>query len=207
MDRRKNLKEILKKIEKLDSHYFSRSLFIDRNELEVLCNNIIENEVENIIEIGTYKGVASAIFASIISGKLHTINVDDKEIELSKKMWSDLGIKNIIQHKGSSLDVLPKVVKELKNVGFVYVDGHHGIPYARKEFDIIKKSDISKDDCLVYFDDGPLDGVMDAIKHHNLITLENYEWMKKDEIAKNGTKTMRAYHKFNNFKINFGKKI
>jgi predicted O-methyltransferase YrrM len=199
----KKLNEMLEKINKIPKHYFSRSLLIDKNELLVLCNNIIENNVKNIIEIGTFKGAAAAIFSSIIEGDVYTINVNDEEIKYAKSMWNELGITNIKQIKGSSLDVLPTLVNDLNDVNFIYVDGMHSIPYPRMEFDIIRKSKIKNQNCLIYFDDGPLDGVMDAINTFNLKTLKDFDWMKADEKNKNGSGTLRAYEIFGNFKTNW----
>jgi len=199
MDKREKLKEVLDKVKTIPAEYIQRSLYRDFNEMMMLCNNIIENNVKNVIEIGTYWGVASAVFASIIDGGVHTINISEDEIFRSKILWDLLEIKNIQQIKGSSLDELPKLVNELTEVGFIYVDGNHDIPFAMKEFEIIKNSKIKDGNCLVYFDDGPLAGVKQAIETHNLITISGTDWMLKDEENKGSGGTVRAYHIFGNF--------
>ena len=201
MDKRVKLKLILNRVKTMPHEYIQRSLYRDYNEMMMLCNNIIENNVKNVIEIGTYWGVASAVFASIIDGDVYTINIDDNEIFRSKILWDSLEIKNIHQIKGSSLDELPKLVNDISDVDFVYVDGNHDIPFAMKEFEIIKNSKIKDGDCLVYFDDGPLAGVMQAIKTHNLKTISGTDWMVEDEKNKGGGGTVRAYHIFGNFKF------
>lgn len=208
MDKREKLKEILARIDKIPSHYFARSLCTDQNELMMLCDNIINNNVKNAIEIGTYKGVAAAVFSSIIDNNIYTINVDDDEIKLAKKLWNELGINNIVQIKGNSLDTLPTLVKDLDGIGFIFVDGNHNIPYPAKEFEIILNSKIKDSDCLTYFHDGPVAGVMQAIQIHKLTVLNGgYSWMREDEKKKNAIATMRAYHLFGNFNINLGNKI
>ena len=201
MNKREKLKIVLDRVKTMPHEYIQRSLYRDYNEMMMLCNNIIENNVKNVIEIGTYWGVASAVFASIIDGDVYTINIDDNEIFRSKILWDSLEIKNIHQIKGSSLDELPKLVNDISDVGFVYVDGNHDIPFAMKEFEIIKNSKIKDGDCLVYFDDGPLAGVMQAIKTHNLKTISGTDWMVEDEKNKGGGGTVRAYHIFGNFKF------
>ena len=195
------LQSILDKIVDLPAEYVERSLYKDRNELMMLCDNIIANDVNNIIEIGTYGGVASAVFSSIIKGNVYTININDSEISRAKSLWDTLNINNIIQIKGSSLTELPQLVNEIPDVGFIYVDGNHDIPYAMQEFEIIKNSQVKDGDCLVYFDDGPLAGVMQAIHTHNLTTVTGRDWMLKDEEKKEGGGTLRAYHKFGNFRL------
>jgi len=201
MNKREKLKIVLDRVKTMPHEYIQRSLYRDYNEMMMLCNNIIENNVKNVIEIGTYWGVASAVFASIIDGDVYTINIDDNEIFRSKILWDSLEIKNIHQIKGSSLDELPKLVNDISDVDFVYVDGNHDIPFAMKEFEIIKNSKIKDGDCLVYFDDGPLAGVMQAIKTHNLKTISGTDWMVEDEKNKGGGGTVRAYHIFGNFKF------
>jgi len=204
MNKREKLNKMLENVKIQPEHYSARSLYKDINELMVVCNNIIDNNIKNIIEIGTYKGITAAIFSSIIDGNVYTINVDDNEIDLSKKLWEALGIENIIQYKGSSLHILPELVKDLDDVNFVYVDGDHDIPYAATEFDIIASSKIMQGDCLVYFDDGPLPGVKQAIEKHHLITLSGLDWMLLDEKNKGGSGTLRAYMTFGEFKVNWG---
>jgi len=201
MNKKEKIKIVSDRVSTLPTEYIKRSLFRDYNEMMMLCDNIIENDVKNIIEIGTYWGVASAIFASIIDGHLHTINIDDEEIFRAKILWESLGIENIIQIKGSSLDELPKLVNSISDVGFVYVDGNHEIPFAMKEFEIIKNSKIKDGNCLVYFDDGPLAGVRQAIETHNLTTISGTDWMIEDEKNKGGHGTVRAYHIFGDFKF------
>jgi predicted O-methyltransferase YrrM len=208
MNRKENLKEILNKIKDIPTHYFARSLYVDQNEMMMLCNNVIINNVKNVIEIGTYKGVAAAVFSSIIDGNVYTINVDNEEIRLSKILWDSLGIKNIIQIKGSSLDMLSTLINNIDDIGFIYVDGNHDIPYPATEFQIILDSKVKNNKCLVYFDDGPLAGVMQAIQKYNLITLSSgYNWMHEDEKKKNVNATLRAYHVFGDFNMDLGNKI
>jgi len=119
MTKRELLNKMLEDVRIQPEHYSARSLYKDINELMVLCDNIIENNVKNIIEIGTYKGITSAIFSSIIDGNVYTINVDDNEIELAKDLWKVLGIENIVQYKGSSLNILPELVKDLDDVNIM----------------------------------------------------------------------------------------
>jgi predicted O-methyltransferase YrrM len=187
MNKNESLNKMFERINNVPFHYYERSLYAfsnknnenlktltekdlqeKQNETMMLCNNIIKNNVKNVIEIGTYKGVAAAIFSSIIDGAVYTINVDNNEIELSKKLWSDLEIKNVIQMKGSSLDILPQLLNDINDVNFIFVDGNHSIPYPAKEFEIILNSKIIKNNCFVYFHDGYADGVIQAMQKYSL---------------------------------------
>jgi len=186
-----NFEKRIKDLEKLNSSTYRRSIFTKRKEATKLCELMIDNKVENIIEIGTCNGIASALFSSIITGTVHTINTNNHEIKVANTIWKKLDIKNIIQYKGSSLDILPKILNDVNNIGFIYVDGNHSSPYPMKEFEIISSYNINE--CLVYFDDGPADGVLEAIKKFNLDQLSDCSWMDQEN-------TLRAYKIFGEFK-------
>lgn len=168
MNKEEKLVEILKKIENISPKYYNRSLCALKKEAMNLYDIIIQNPIQNFIEIGTCNGLSATVFASIIDGNVYTINVNDDEIENAKKLWNDLGIKNIIQIKGNSLDVLPKLLLDVNNINFILIDGNHNIPYAAKEFEIIKNSKVKDNDCLVYFHDDWSDGVKQAVDKYDL---------------------------------------
>lgn len=178
MNKIENLNKILENIKKIPQEYYRRSILKHINEANEIFDILVNNKIKNVIEIGTFNGLSAAVFASIIEGNVYTINVDEKEINNSKKLWDDLKITNIKQYKGSSLNVLPKLVDEIDEVNFVFVDGNHDIPYASKEFEIIKNSKIKDGNCLVYFHDHWSKGVKQAVEDHNLIKgKHNYHYI------------------------------
>ena len=99
MDKRERLNKMLENVKIQPEHYSARSLYKDFNELMVLCENIIENNVKNIIEIGTYKGITAAILSSIIDGNVYTINVDDKKSTYLRNCGKHLASKTLCNIK------------------------------------------------------------------------------------------------------------
>jgi predicted O-methyltransferase YrrM len=209
MNKKENLKNILERIKGIPSHYYLRSLCSEEGEVLMLCNNIINNNVKNVVEIGTYKGVATAVFASIIEGNVYTINVSDEEIFYSKTLWESLDIKNITQIKGSSLDTLSQLLNNIDDVNFILIDGDHNAPYPAKEFEIILNSKIKNDKCFIYFHDGDTPGVIQAKEMYDLTKLgDGYAWMSEGEREKNKrlNGTLRYYYIFGDFNVDLENK-
>lgn len=68
----------------------------------------------NILEIGTYTGYSALCLAEGManSGELHTIDYNEELFDFQRKYFdkSDYG-KQIIQHLGNALDIIPKLNK------------------------------------------------------------------------------------------------
>tara|TARA_R110000851_G_scaffold108257_1_gene229338 strand:+ start:6422 stop:7057 length:636 start_codon:yes stop_codon:yes gene_type:complete len=147
-----------------------RCVWKNSNELELLCEILAKNKVNNVIEIGTYKGLSASLFSSVISGVVHTINVNPKELKIAKCLWEDLEIDNIKSYKGDSLKLLPELLANVKDVNFIYIDGEHWNDYPLKEYEIILNNDKQLTNCLIYFDDGSTD-VQNVLKKYNIGSL------------------------------------
>lgn len=69
---------------------------------------------ENILEIGTYTGYSALCLAEGMksSGELHTIDVNEELCDFQRKYFdaSPFG-KNIVQHLGNALEIIPKLNK------------------------------------------------------------------------------------------------
>lgn len=69
---------------------------------------------KNILEIGTYTGYSALCLAEGMqrNGELHTIDIDEELYDFQRKYFdkSDYG-KQIIQHLGNALDIIPKLNK------------------------------------------------------------------------------------------------
>ena len=76
----------------------------------------------NILEIGTYTGYSAISLAEGIknNGELHTIDINEENTLLAKKYFkkSDYN-KNIIQHIGNALDIIPTINKKFQ---LVFID-------------------------------------------------------------------------------------
>lgn len=77
---------------------------------------------KTILEIGTYTGYATICFAEGLAenGHIHTIDNNEELVEIQKKYFKKAGFeKQIVQHTGSALDIIPQI-----NVTFdlVFID-------------------------------------------------------------------------------------
>jgi len=67
---------------------------------------------KNILEIGTYTGYSAICLAEGIqdSGELHTIDINEELYDFQRKYFDKSGYgKQIIQHVGNALDIIPKL--------------------------------------------------------------------------------------------------
>lgn len=67
---------------------------------------------QHILEIGTFTGYASLCLAEGLqaSGQLHTIDINEELYDLQRKYFDASGYgKQIVQHLGSALDIIPKL--------------------------------------------------------------------------------------------------
>ena len=105
-----------------------------------LFSNLIKPK--NIIEIGTYTGYSALCLAEGISdkGELHTIEINEEHALIAKKYFKESKYqKNIIQHIGSAINIIPTIDKKFQ-LAFIDADKENYSNY----FDlIINKMDIN----------------------------------------------------------------
>ena len=69
---------------------------------------------KNILEIGTYTGYSALCLAEGMqtSGELHTIDVNEELVDFQRMYFDKSGYgKQIVQHLGNALDIIPKIDK------------------------------------------------------------------------------------------------
>ena len=105
-----------------------------------LFSNIIQPT--NIIEIGTYTGYSALCLVEGIkeNGELHTIDVNEEHTLVAEKYFKQSKFsKNIKQHIGKALDIIPKINKRFQ-LAFIDADKENYSKY----FDLlIEKIDIN----------------------------------------------------------------
>lgn len=77
---------------------------------------------KNILEIGTYTGYSAICLAEGLhpKGKLHTIDINEELHDFQRKYFDKAGFgKQIIQHTGNALDIIPKLDM---NFDLVFID-------------------------------------------------------------------------------------
>ena len=77
---------------------------------------------KNILEIGTYTGYSAICLAEGLqkNGELHTIDINEELYDFQRKYFDKSGYgKQIIQHLGDALDIIPKLDKSFD---LVFID-------------------------------------------------------------------------------------
>jgi predicted O-methyltransferase YrrM len=124
------------------------------DDLVYLALMLRANEVEDVIEIGTFLGQSACFLAPAIRGRFHTININPREVAIAKQTVESFGIKNVVFHTGDSLEVIPRLLPKVSaRLGAVYIDGNHSYKYAIEEFRLVEPILASKPSAAAFFDD------------------------------------------------------
>lgn len=84
---------------------------------------------QNIVELGTSVGISTLYMATAAPGcNLHTIEAEPNVLDIARNQFKQLNYNNIHTHLGTFVQQLPPLLRELPNVGFALVDGHHHGP-------------------------------------------------------------------------------
>jgi predicted O-methyltransferase YrrM len=115
--------------------------------LEMALNIILkeEEEIQDMIEIGTYNGLSSAIF-SYYSKRIFTFDICQRNAD---HVWNLLGVRNNINSFVSTqenIDVeINYFIRELMykydnttNFNFAFVDGAHDKGHIQHDFELVK---------------------------------------------------------------------
>ena len=136
-----------------------------------LFSNLIKPKA--IIEIGTYTGYSALCLAEGLDkeGELHTIEINEEHALVAKKYFEkSVHSKNIIQHIGSGLEIIPKINKKFQ-IAFI---------------------DADKENYCKYFD-----LVIDKIDLGGIIIADNVLWSGKviDDEMDNETRELNLFNK------------
>ncbi len=94
-----------------------------------IFNLVRKLEPEICLELGTSLGI-SALYQSAAmkingTGKLITIEGSPSLSEIAQKNATELELDNVSFERGSFVEKLPGVLKDLNKIDFVFIDGHH----------------------------------------------------------------------------------
>jgi len=134
--------EVVDKTHRQDKEY----LFIARpfNRDPIVCKELLRLKdvfnVDTIIETGTFMGVTTKWFNNNFT-HVHSIEINDKYYEISNILFKHSNCDNITLHKGSSTDILPKILENLNDSDYImfYLDAHWGKLPLLSEIDAIAK--------------------------------------------------------------------
>ena len=96
----------------------------------LLMLKIIKNFKPTVLlELGTCLGISSSYQASALEmnkkGYLTTIEGDPTLASRAKENFEKLGLKRVFSEIGRFQDVLERILNNLKQVNFAFIDGHH----------------------------------------------------------------------------------
>jgi Methyltransferase domain len=163
----------MKSLEKILTTYYSldsatRAELAKRSSpIEDLCllhMYAATNQAVDAIEIGSFKGLSGVFIASALSGCLHTVNINPREISIAQATAKLFAVTNINFYIGDSLQQLPDMLERSCDIGFAYIDGYHSYEYSMGEYKLISprlnplKSGIFIDDANTLHPDGKDDG-------------------------------------------------
>jgi predicted O-methyltransferase YrrM len=81
---------------------------------------------KNIIELGTCLGITSAYFGKAVAdAKIYTLEGCPQTAAMAKENLDQLKLNDIDVIVGNFDDTLPKVIQNLEQLDFVFVDGNH----------------------------------------------------------------------------------
>lgn len=122
----------------------------------LLLFKIIRNSKPvNSLELGTCLGISTSFLTSALEinnkGKLITIEGAPSLSLIAKENLENLGFKRVSTEIGRFQDVLDDILKDIKTVDYVFIDGHHDevatINYFNKIYPFLSE------DAIIMFDD------------------------------------------------------
>lgn len=93
-----------------------------------------------MVELGTSLGISAMYQASANTrGVLHTIEGCPETAAIATEQFRKGEFNNIISHVGAFDKVLPELMEQLKQVDYVFIDGHHTYEATIRYFQLLKK--------------------------------------------------------------------
>lgn len=126
----------------LSGHYQGRILSM----ISKLVNPV------NILEIGTYTGYSALCLAEGMqaSGEIHTIDINEELMDFQRKYFDKSGFgKQIVQHLGNALDIIPKLDKTFDLI-FIDADKENYSNYFHAIIDKLNKGGIILSDNVLW---------------------------------------------------------
>lgn len=106
--------------------------------LRMICQMV---RPQQILELGTYTGYSAICLAQGIedAGRVHTIEINDELIDISKKYIEKSGVGNkIVQYTGDAKQIIPRI-NEVFDLVFMDAEKSEYLEYYHLFFDKVKK--------------------------------------------------------------------
>lgn len=126
--------------------------FNDAPELGIFMLSLLENnQIDTVVETGTFMGSTTMFFANYHEGEVHTIEIVNNHYQRAKQIFSQF--PNVHCHFGSSDKVLKELLPTLQNKRTLfYLDAHWNSfwPLLGELQEIAKTH---QDNCIIVIDD------------------------------------------------------
>ena len=93
------------------------------SEIQKVTTNAKHKYIKYFVETGTYIGDTTMMAAKHYK-HVHTIEIHETLHEQSKNRAKEEGVENITFHLGDSLEILPKIIPEVKEGAVYFLDAH-----------------------------------------------------------------------------------
>lgn len=145
---------------------------------------------KNILEIGTFTGYSAICLSTGLQsgGKLHTIELREKESRVAQQNFNLAGVQDrIILHTGDALEIIP-LLHEQWDLIFIDADKPRYLEYYQLVLPNLRKGGVILADNVLYHGEV----LEDEIKGKNAIAIHAFnEYVQKDESVKNLLLTIR----------------
>ena len=94
---------------------------------EFMFNYVKNNNIKNILEIGTAIGYSGSILLSSCSGKLITVDKNPKSIEIAKETFKKINLLDRVEiYCDDAFNLINKLQDENKKFDMIFLDGAKG---------------------------------------------------------------------------------
>ena len=122
-----------------------------------------------ILELGSSLGISALYLAKASQGTVHTIEGQESIAKIAKSVFNKGKVDTIQLHVGLFEEVLPDLLKSLKSIDFLYMDGNHTYEATLRYFNQIRP----------YLNDKSII-VVDDIRW-SVPMMNAWEWLSKQE--------------------------
>ena len=91
-----------------------------------------------ILELGSSLGISALYLAKASQGVVHTIEGQESIAKIAKSVFNKGKVDTIQLHVGLFEEVLPDLLKSLKSIDFIYMDGNHTYEATLRYFNQIR---------------------------------------------------------------------
>jgi predicted O-methyltransferase YrrM len=145
-----------------------------RKYSQLLYRMVAHLKPQTMVELGTSLGITTSYLAKAApTAEVYTLEGSETISAKAMDTFSELGIDNIKLTTGNFADTLPKLLNEIPQVDFAFVDGNHRKEPTLEYFTHLLK--VCNNDSVIVFDDihwsAEMEEAWEEIKANDAVTL------------------------------------